>query len=231
MPTSKEILEQVKKIFSTKWEEREGQKVPEPEELKLSNDAVKMKGTVLYADMTDSTGLVVGYKDWFASEVYKAYLNAACHIIRNNSGTITAFDGDRVMAVFIGKTKNSDAAKTGLQINYICQEINKALKEKYPNSAYQLSQVVGIDTSDLFISRTGIRKSNDLVWVGRAANYAAKISDLSSSGQITYITSSVFEQLSDETKYGGSPRKCMWEKQTWTETGMIVYSSTWSWSF
>ena len=33
---------------------------------------------------------------------------------------------------------------------------------------------LGIDTSKLFVARTGIRKSNDLVWVGRAANYAAK---------------------------------------------------------
>jgi class 3 adenylate cyclase len=141
----------------------------------LGNDAVMLEGTVLYADMADSTALVDGFKDWFAAEVYKSYLVAASHIIRKNSGEITAFDGDRVMAVYVGGTKNTSAAKTALQLNWAVNEINAALKSIYPNSAFQLKHSVGIDTSNLFVAKTGIRNSNDLVWVGRAANYAAKL--------------------------------------------------------
>src|SRR5436305_868835 len=81
-------------------------------------EAVELDATVLYADLADSTGLVQGYKDWFAAEVYKTYLMAASELIKNNDGTITAFDGDRVMGVFIGGSKNSSAARCALQINH-----------------------------------------------------------------------------------------------------------------
>ena len=137
MKTAEGIIAEVKDILSTTWQVRNGIKVPEPESVTLGNDAVLLsEGTVLYADMADSTALVNGFKDWFAAEVYKSYLVAASHVIRRNSGTITAFDGDRVIAVYYGATKNSSAAKTALQLNWAVDEINKALKAKYPNSAH-----------------------------------------------------------------------------------------------
>ena len=229
MKTAEEIFSQVKEILATKWEKRKGTKIPEPEDIQLGNDAVLLDGTVLYADMADSTALVNQYKDWFAAEVYKCYLVAACHIIRNNSGDITAFDGDRVMAVYIGGSKNSSAAKTALQLNWVVIEINKALKVAYPNTAFQLRHSVGIDTSGLLVARTGIRNSNDLVWVGRAANYAAKLSGLSEAGYGAFITEQVFEKLSDESKYGGTPKQLMWVRSHWQERNLTIYKSNWIW--
>jgi class 3 adenylate cyclase len=231
MKSSHEILSEVRTIFATKWETREGKKVPEAEDVRLGNDAVTLDGTVLYADMTDSTALVNNFKDWFAAGVYKSYLMAACHIIRNNNGTITAFDGDRVMAVYIGNVKNSLAAKSALQINYIVSEINVAIKAAYPNTAYKLRQAIGIDTTKLFVSRTGIRNSNDLVWVGRSANYAAKLCGLVDGSYTTVITESVFNVLTEEMKYGGNPRKVMWDKGYWQERGVTIYKSNWWWKF
>ncbi len=231
MKSSDDILSEVNNILGTKWSTRQGQKVPEAEDIRLGNDAVLLDGTVLYADMTDSTGLVDGYKNWFAAEVYKSYLSAACHIIRNNSGIVTAFDGDRVMAVFIGKTKNSSAAKSALQINFIVREINAKIKSTYPSTSYQLKQAIGIDTSELFVAKTGIRNSNDLVWVGRSANYAAKLCSLSNSSYSVFITENVFIKLSDETKHGGNPKRCMWDKSVWKEFGTTIYQSSWWWEF
>lgn len=231
MKTSKEILSDVRGILSTKWQTRDGRKVPEAEDVKLGNDAVKLQGTVLYADLTDSTGLVSGYKDWFAAEMYKSYLVAASHVIRNNGGTITAFDGDRVMAVYIGDSKNSAAAKTALHIAYIVKEINAVVKEVYPNSGYQLRQSVGIDTSDLFVARTGIRNSNDLVWVGRSANYAAGLCGLVDDSYSSFITESVFNQLRRDVKYGGNPSRLMWDKGYWQLRGITIYKSSWWWGF
>ena len=229
MKTAQEIITEVKEILATKWQTRGGTKVPEPEDIKLGNDAVLLEGTVLYADMADSTGLVNGHKDWFAAEVYKCYLVAACHVIRNNSGVITAFDGDRVMAVYISSSRNSSAAKTALQLNWVVIEINAALKAAYPNTAFQLRHSVGIDTSSLFVARTGIRNSNDLVWVGRAANYAAKLSGFTDPSYKAFITEPVFNVLSDETKYGGNPKQLMWERVHWQEQNISIYRSNWTW--
>lgn len=230
MKDSEEILAEVKDILATKWKRRDGRKVPEPDDITMANDAVELEGTVLYADMADSTGLVDSYKDHFAAEVYKAYLVAACHLIRNNSGTITAFDGDRVMGVYYGERKNSNAAKTSLQLNWAVKEINAAIKLEYQNTAYQLRHSVGIDTSKLFVAKTGIRDSNDLVWVGKAANYAAKMAALPLGANRAIITEAVFNVLSEETKNGGVPRRCMWDKLNWPERNVSIYTSSWQWT-
>jgi class 3 adenylate cyclase len=230
MPTLDDIQNAIKAILNTKWEQREGTIVPEPEDVQLGNDAVCLEGTVLYADLSDSTALVKGFKDWFVAQVYKSYLTSACRLIRMNNGVITAFDGDRVMGVFIGEYKNSSAAKTALMINYVVKNVvNKLLKEHYPTTGYQLEQAVGIDTGKLFVARTGIRGSNDLVWVGRAANFAAKLCSLRESVNASYITEDVFKMLDDKSRNGGDPKRCMWEKIMWSEQGIPVYRSSWWW--
>lgn len=231
MRTSEEILKEVRSILCTDWKRRSGRKVPGSEDIKLGNDAVTLDGTVLYADMTDSTGLVEDFKDWFAANIYKSYLLAACHIIRNASGVITAFDGDRVMAVFIGSAKNTSAARAALQISWITRQINAEIKAAYPSSSYQLEHAIGIDTGSLFVAKTGIRNNNDLVWVGRAANYAAKLCSLSDSTYAICITNDVHKTLHDSAKYGGNPQKSMWEKSIWQDMGIVVYRSSWWWKF
>jgi hypothetical protein len=45
-----ELRGEVKKIFGESWKAREGQVVPDPEDLNLGNDAVEFnRATVLYA--------------------------------------------------------------------------------------------------------------------------------------------------------------------------------------
>lgn len=210
------------------WKTRDGQKIPQTDDIGLGNEAVKLEGTVLYADMADSTGLVKGYKDWFAAEVYKNYLYASSRIVRIWGGTITAFDGDRVMAVFIGDSKEDDATKAGMQISGAVRDIlQPAMDTAYPKSSFKLKQKVGIASSALFVARTGIRGSNDLVWVGHAANIAAKMAALSTSYS-TYVTKSVYDGLLDpSSKYGGNPQANMWFDLGTSAVGERIYGTTW----
>lgn len=229
MKTLEEISSAIVQIFKTEWNTREGQVVPEAADVKMGNDAVELDATILYADLKDSTGLVSGYKNWFAAEIYKAYLLGACEIIKNNDGVITSFDGDRVMAVFIGSSKNTAAAKAALQINYIVtQVINPKIIEIYPNSTYKVQQAVGIDTCKVFVARTGIRGDNDLVWVGNAANIAAKLCSIR-SGYSSYLTTEVYDKMHDSSKLGGTNKEQMWTKLNWNEKGIPVYGSNWHW--
>ena len=48
-----------------------------------------------------------------------------------------------------------------------------------------------------------MRGDNDLVWVGRGANYAAKLTEISDDAA-TFITGEVFDRLHDSAKYGGA---------------------------
>ena len=151
MALATELKKEIEDIFAEQWAVKDGQVVPDPAALKLSNEARRFeRATVLYADLSGSTDLVNNYKWTYAGEIYKAYLAVAAKIIRAEKGVITSYDGDRIMAVFLGDTQTTTAAICGLQINWAVQNIvNPALKKQYPSDAYAVKQIIGIDTSEL----------------------------------------------------------------------------------
>lgn len=219
-----------KKTHDDVWQRREGKKVPEPKDVTFGTDAVTLNGTVLYADLRDSTGLVNKWKDWFAAEVYKNYLHCAAKIVRSEGGEITAYDGDRIMAVFLGDGKNTRAVRSGLKIRWAVRNIlQPAIVAKYPETKFEYAQRVGIDTSSLFVAKTGVRGSDDLAWVGKAANNAAKMAALSRSYS-TFITGSIFSNINSETRIGGDPKRSMWTDLGDADFGYQLYGSNWQWS-
>jgi len=70
-----ELEQQISAIYRAKWDERDGNVVPGDNSLTLGNDAVKLKATVLYADLADSTKLVDSYTAFFSAEMYKTFLH------------------------------------------------------------------------------------------------------------------------------------------------------------
>ncbi|MGE3595801.1 MAG: adenylate/guanylate cyclase domain-containing protein [Dehalococcoidia bacterium] len=231
MALTDEIQQRVQSIFQSRWTIRPGRVVPEPEDVGLRNDAVAFdSATVLYADLAGSTRLVDAESRELAAEVYKSYLYAAARIVNAEGGNVTAYDGDRIMALFLGSSKNTSAARCALKINCaVTQILNPALAQQYPASSYRIQQVVGIDTSPIMAARTGARGDNDLVWVGRAANYAAKLTELPPDCS-SWITGDVYDGLHADLKLGGNPKRPMWEERVWTAMGGVrIFRSNWWW--
>jgi class 3 adenylate cyclase len=225
MGLKSELQAETKAIFASVWDPRHGNKVPEPEDLSLGNSAVELEAVVLYADISDSTILVDSESPYFAAEIYKAYLTCAARIIKSSEGVITAFDGDRIMALFIGAGKEERAVKAAMQIGYsVGHIINPSIVAQYGQGRYKLRQVVGVDASKLTAARIGIRKYNDLVWVGHTANHAAKLSSMSADYP-TYITDPVFEKLPAWLK--SKDGKHLWESRLWTSmNNLLIHRST-----
>ena len=225
-----ELEKHVASIYRAKWDERDGTVVPDDDSVTLGNDAVKLQATVLYADLADSTKLVDGYKPFFSAEMYKTFLHCAAKIIRSEDGFITAYDGDRVMAVYIRELKNTRAVRSALKIHYaVSHIINPAQQAFYTTTGFTLKHVVGVDTSELFVAKTGVRGANDLVWVGRAANYAAKLASLPDPFP-TYITKEVHDAIINELKIHTDGR-AIWEPVKWNNfDNRIIYRSNWWWS-
>ncbi len=228
-----ELTTKVVGIFRSNWEIQQGRQVPEPESLRLSNHAIEFdRATILYADLKGSTNMVGG-KTWQVSgEVYKAFLHCAGAIIRSEGGSITSYDGDRVMGVWVGDCQSTPAAKCALKINHVVRNvINPAFKNQYPTEHFEIKHVVGIDTSPIRAARTGVRGNNDIVWIGRAANYAAKLTDLGNMSESTFITNDVFVRLSDELKNNGNPKTLMWKPYQWSQNNNLsIHGSTWTWT-
>jgi uridylate cyclase len=230
MAIADNLISEVSAIFRADWETTAGRVVPEPASVGLGNRAIAFESaTVLYADLDGSTSMVDERSWQFSAEIYKTYLHCAAKIIKAQDGVITAYDGDRIMAVYVGNRKNSNAALSGLKINWaVSRIINPAITSHYSSTGFVLRHVVGIDTSPIRVARTGVRGDNDLVWVGRAANYAAKLTTLSSQYP-TWITGAVYDALAPDAKeYSG---RNMWEPRIWkTMRDMKIYRSNWSWS-
>lgn len=113
-----------------------------------------------------------------------------------------------------------------MKINHaVVKIIRPAISAQYPNKDFTLKHVVGVDTSQLRAARIGVRGYNDLVWIGRAANYAAKLTSLSETP--LWITKAVYDVMNKDVKYASDGRE-MWEKRLWTAmNNMEIYRSDW----
>ncbi len=232
---SDELNAEVKATVEATWESRFGQVVPESENLRLANDRVVLNAVLLYADLADSTEMAIANQT-IASEVFKSYLRAVTKIIHKNDGQVRSFDGDRVMGVFIGGNKNSNAARCGLQIHWFFSNVLIArFKEHYKDkvAAFNFDQTVGIDTSSVHVARSGVRDNNDLIWVGRAPNIAAKLSSIRMAKFKTFITPDVYKVLEKASKIQGSPERDMWTLLNWASGNQYgipqIYGSEWAW--
>jgi class 3 adenylate cyclase len=191
---------------------------------------------MLYADLADSTRLVIEQGPEIAAKVFSAFLVACTRLIRAKGGEIRSFDGDRVMGVFLGHDKNTRAAKCALHINFAFQEIVRPrLEAKFPSlatSEYELAHGVGIDTGDVLVVQGGIRNNNDLVWTGSAANVAAKLSAIRHDDLRTFITTTVHSALHKSARISNSnPPHNMWGSYRWDEVDGVdnIFASSWQW--
>lgn len=202
--------------------------MPAATDLKLSNDAVSFeKATILYADLDGSTGLVATKKWQFAGEVYKTFLYAASRLIRRHGGTIVSYDGDRVMGIFISQTQCNDAVSCAMEINYAVKNIVQAELAKGWRTDFKIRHVIGIDISEMRAARTGVRGDNDIVWIGNAANLAAKLTALNAD-QPTWITKRVHDRLKDNQKVGSNGEN-IWKSWSWSQHNQEPIFSTTYW--
>jgi class 3 adenylate cyclase len=229
MALADDLREQVAKTFREQWSNREGKVVPDDTSIAFRNEAVELDGVVLYADLSESTNLV-DQKAWgFAAEIYKTFLHCAAKIINAENGTITAYDGDRIMAIFTDDYKNTSAIRCALKINFACKNIiQPAITAQYPNANYVLKHTIGIDRSKLHAVKTGVRGANDLVWVGRAANWAAKLCGVGND-YVTWITKSVHDGAIEKGRIAENGTN-IWEERRWTAVNNeVIYRSNYWW--
>ena len=202
-------------VLSEAWVITAGTVVPETDDITLKNGGRRIDATYLYADLASSSKLAQTVNDEIVAKVIRSYLNAATRILRHHGGAIRSYDGDRVMAIFIGNGKNSSAATAAYNLNWAVQEVIRSkLDTKWPKSLanYTMHHGVGIATGEALIVRAGVRNSNDLVSIGPAPNIAAKLSELRRTPDL-YITSDVYGMLNERAKLRNDGVSTIWSKQ------------------
>ncbi|MGJ7442976.1 adenylate/guanylate cyclase domain-containing protein [Aquipuribacter sp. MA13-6] len=234
MSLKDELETSVNDLLAAEWNRQDATTVPATDGVVLKNGAKDVDATYVYADLAGSTKLAQSTKDWAAAKIIRVYLSTATRILKANGGEIRSFDGDRVMAIFIGASKNTAAAKAGLQINWAIDNlIQPTLDAKWSSLSWKCDHGVGIDTGKAMIVRGGVRGDNDLVSVGSAPNIAAKLSGVRTSGKRVLISAAVYRLLHESAKLGGKAKTDMWTQLGTTSFGgkaVTYYGSNWRWS-
>ena len=217
------LTEEVNNILNITWEERSGNVVPDTTDIALKNGAVKIEATFLYADLAGSSILAKKCPWETTAKIIRTYLDTAVRLIRHHGGEIRSFDGDRVMGIFKGDSPNTSAANCARKIDWVVEKlINPKAKAKFnsiQNNNIQIKHCVGIDTSEARAVRSGIRNNNDLIWIGKAPSFAAKLSDIREYPYSVYISNDCFKKLADTAKKNG-------DESIWFERSFILNDET-----
>lgn len=233
MALKADLTDAVDDILGKSFVEREGQKIPTSEDVALSDGAVKLDAAFVYADLAGS-GLIAKVCPWdTTAKIIRAYLDCAVRIIRSHGGEIRSFDGDRVMGVFIGDSKRSNAVRSALKIEWATENVIQpkatGMFKSVKNNDVKIRQACGIDVGVTRAVRAGIRNNNDLIWIGRPPSFAAKLSDIREHPHSTFISKAVYDSLADDAKLSKGVN--MWESRTVQFAGAneTIYRSSYWW--
>ncbi|MGO6822236.1 adenylate/guanylate cyclase domain-containing protein [Rhizobium ruizarguesonis] len=227
------LKDRVETLFRTSFEQRDGRVVPTTADVALKNGAVKIEAAFLYSDLAGSSKLSETCPWSTTAKIIRAFLDCSTRLIIKHGGHVRSFDGDRVMGVFVGDSKNSNASICGREIHWSVRNIIQPAAAKQfksiSDNGIEIRNCSGIDVGDVRAVRSGIRDSNDLIWIGKAASFSAKLSDVRETGFCTYISSRTYNKLSKEAKFNDEGKN-MWEARPFDfsdETETVYRSAHW----
>jgi adenylate cyclase len=225
-----DLKNKIATYFREKYEIKPTTIVPTTDYSKLTfgNTALTAELTFLFVDLRKSSGLHEKYGYEYAARIYQSFHDICLRIIYSRDGNVRAFDGDRIMGVFSGDRKNNNAVEAALNIRWAISNIlNPQFKPEYA-----INIGLGIDTGETLITKVGKGRdvsNNDLVWVGKACNYASHMCSYAMNA--IYISPAVFKRMAESNKICDG--KDMWTPFNLTlKDGKIIlcYKTTCYWS-
>lgn len=165
---------------------------------------------ILYIDIRRSTELNLSHDPDVVAKLYSSFVRAMSKAARQYGGHVRGIIGDRVMVLFDSENAFTNAVWCAALMNSVSQfVINKHFK------ANEVTCGIGIDAGKMLVTKTGIRKNGqerhnykNLVWLGRPANVASKLTDLANKPSEGVDVSTVLVAL--QTSYGADDFKWRW---------------------
>ncbi|MGQ0670628.1 MAG: ATP-binding protein [Actinomycetota bacterium] len=139
--------------------------------------------TVLFADVTGSTGLGERLDPERLQEVMGSYFSAMREEIEAEGGTVEKFIGDAVMAAFGVPAAHEDdpprALRAALRMLRRLDEVNAGLR---PSHSVTLQIRIGVNTGEVLAATAA--KPGEAMVTGDAVNVAARLQQAAEPGQI-----------------------------------------------
>jgi len=211
MALLEDLKEKINYYAHEKYEVEETSIVPSTDYSKLTfgNNGLTCAFAFLFVDIRKSSELhdTYGYK--LAAKIYQSFHEINVRVITANDGNVRAFDGDRVMGVFSGDRKRSNAVKAAMQIHWAVRNIlNPTLKTSIQCGA-------GVDNGVVLVTKVGKGRNTenqDLVWIGKASNYASHLSNEADNS--TIISVDTFNKMDKNNKiFSASEPREIWTKK------------------
>lgn len=135
---------------------------------------------VLYIDIRRSTELSIQHRPKTVAKLYSAFVRAMTKCARHYGGHVRGIIGDRVMVIFDCADCFAKAVDCAILMNGTAKYvINKHFKHN------EVECGIGIDSGRMLVTKTGFRRNGvqranyrNLVWLGRPANVASKLTDI-----------------------------------------------------
>ncbi|GMA58027.1 adenylate/guanylate cyclase family protein [Alicyclobacillus sacchari] len=173
--------------------------------LTFDNVGYVLESTVLYIDIRRSTSLSDKHQKGTTGKLYSSFVEEMIRAARYHGGHVRGIVGDRVMVVYDreknGKDCFTNAVNTAYLMNSIMSYVIKPYFRKRYNNTIECG--IGIDYGSMLVTKVGtISRTEDhgnykdLVWLGRPANQASKLTDQANKDgyKAILITEKVFDE-------------------------------------
>jgi len=231
MAIKEDLENKINSYFKEPYKVEETTIVPDTDYSKLTfgNKGLTAELTFLYVDIRKSSELHTTYGFADAARIYQSFHDICVRIINYFNGNIRSFDGDRVMGIFAGDSKCTNAVKSAMKIRWAVDE----LLSKHLKTPIKIG--CGIDFGKILIIKVGKGgddNNKDIVWVGQASNYAAHLSGYGKNSII--ISKKTYNRMHASTKWKDETTKNenMWTYKNLTlknDKKIEVYETSWWW--
>jgi adenylate cyclase len=140
----------------------------------------RLESCVLYVDIRGSAKISAERRPKTLAKMYSSFVSSMLACARYYGGHVRNIIGDRVMVVFDKEDCFTQAVDTAILMNSVCKHIlNNRIK------SFEFSAGIGIDYGKMLITKSGAIRQGDekefyrsLVWLGKPANTASRLTDL-----------------------------------------------------
>lgn len=192
--------------------------------LTFGNKGLTCDFAFLYVDIRSSSKLHEKYGYTKAAKIYQSFHEINVSIINSNFGSVRAFDGDRILGVFAGSSKNGNAVISAMKIQWAIRNLLN------PILGTEIKCGAGIDYGKTLVTKIGKGKdnnNNDLIWIGKASNHASHLANEANNSII--ISTDSHSILHKERKISNDGRDYWIPKKITLKNGTIVncFESNW----
>jgi class 3 adenylate cyclase len=186
--------EKVRRMFERYVHPSVVQKLMEdPQALHLGGETKEI--SVIFADIRGYTSLSASMQPHEVMHMINGYLKRMCDAIWEEEGTLTAFQGDALMAIFNAPLPQDDhasrAVRAALKMRAAVLKYQSELPEKL-----RVSFGFGVNTGQATVGNVGAQgRLQNYTAIGDVINVAARLQSNATDNDI-YITDSTYRQIS-----------------------------------